>query len=43
MSTSLLYHTQCIAGFQHESFEFSERKVIQHMAQLVKNPPAHCL
>ena len=29
MSTSLAYHTQGIIGFQHKSFDFSEKKVIQ--------------
>lgn len=31
MSTSLLYHTQCIKGFQHQSYRFEEGKVIQHI------------
>ena len=39
MSTSLLYHTQCVVGFQHECFEFSEGKVIQHIKrQKIKCP-----
>jgi len=31
MSTSLVYHTQGIKGFQHQSFNFSEKKVVQHL------------
>jgi len=31
MSTSLAYHTQGIIGFQHKSFDFSEKKVIQRL------------
>ena len=39
MSTSLLYHTQCVVGFQHECFDFSEGKVIQHIKrQKIKCP-----
>ena len=31
MSTSLAYYTQGIRGFQHQSFDFSEKKVVQHL------------
>ena len=33
MSTSLAYHTQGIIGFQHKSFDFSEKKVIQYLVK----------
>lgn len=31
MSTSLAYHTQCIHGFQHKSYQFIEGKVIERL------------
>ena len=31
MSTSLAYHTQGIKGFQHQNFDYSEKKVVQHL------------
>ena len=33
MSTSLLYHTQGISGFQHQSYKYEEGKVIQRICR----------
>ena len=33
MSTSLMYHTQCVREFQHQSYQFSEGKVIERIVR----------
>gem|GEM_PF-3700001 len=34
MSTSLAYHTQGIKGFQHKSFDFSEKKLLRRFVKI---------